>query len=232
MFLNANPFITCYDGGLIPADIKLPISVAAQDDKMFGEVITAASYLPRVQLFGGNSDAVKEGKIGVGRFGLVRTKDAIEDLTAEVAVFPVTYRFKAIQILDGNVLSYHNPKTDEFQDIQAKSEVKDSGCMYGVEFLIWVPSSNTFATFFLSSKTSRRQAGPLRELQQSRQAATLKVELITKGKFKWHGPVVVACSSPINMPPIEEIISQAETFANVKDSVVEKADASVESRAQ
>lgn len=232
MFLNANPFITCYDGGLIPADINLPMSVAAQDDKMFGEVITAASYLPRVQLFGGNSDAVKEGKIGVGRFGLVRTKDAIEDLTAEVAVFPVTYRFKAIQILDGNVLSYHNPKTDEFQDIQAKSEVKDSGCMYGVEFLIWVPSSNTFATFFLSSKTSRRQAGPLRELQQSRQAATLKVELITKGKFKWHGPVVVACSSPINMPPIEEIISQAETFANVKDSVVEKADASVESRAQ
>lgn len=210
-----------YATDLIPAGIDLPVTQYAGDDKDWTGVISASSYLPRLHLFGGNSDAVKEGKIGVGRYGLVRNKDQIDDLTAVVDVLPLSWRYKAMSMKEEQIVSFYDPKSAGFKDLQARAEIPNSSCTYGVEFLLWIPSLHLFATYYLNSKTARREAPNLRDILVSKRAASLKVQLITKGKFKWHGPVVTVCSTPIDLPDPVEMMDQATRFANPKESAVE-----------
>jgi hypothetical protein len=149
---------------------------AFEDDSAFGAIITSAVYLPRIQLFGGNSDLVKEGKIGMGHYGLVRAKDQVDDLGVQFNCCPFSWRFKAVRITEANdVFSYFNPNADEFKAIMVESEQQDSGCMYGVEFLTWIPDPTaTFATFFFASKTARRESPNLKQILTNRGAATCK----------------------------------------------------------
>lgn len=116
------------DTGLIPADVVLPSARHTEDEALWSDVITAAAFLPRVQLYGGNSQAVQEGKIQVGRFGLVRNKDQIDDMSSTFDCLPLSWRFKAMRMPgDGNVFSYYDPRSKEFTDIIAASEEPDSG---------------------------------------------------------------------------------------------------------
>lgn len=214
---------------------NFPMSQHTQDEKMWGEVVAAASFLPYISLYGGNSNACKEGLIGIGRYGLVRQKDKIEDLTAEFNVLALAWRFKAMSIGEGGIISQYNPKSEAFLAIKEKSEIKDSGCMYGVEFLFWVPElpARCFATFYCNSKTSRREAQNIRPFcpapadpQKGTEAhgplpMTLKTQLIKTEKYKWHGPVATQCSTQFALPTTEEMIEQATKFANPKESEVE-----------
>jgi len=225
---------------------SFPMSQYTQDDKTWGDVVAAGSFLPYISLYGGNSNACKENLIGIGRFGLVRQKDKIEDLTAEFNVLAIAWRYKAMQIGEG-ILSNYNPKSEAFQMIKEKSEIKDSGCMYGIEFLFWVPAlpANCFATFYCNSKTSRREAQNIRPFcpcaEQPAVPAdpqtgfpgkpavpahgplpmTLKATLIKTDKYRWHGPVATQCSTPFVLPTLEEMMEQAKKFANPKESEVE-----------
>lgn len=220
---------------------NFPMSVHTQDDKTWGDVVAAGSFLPYISLYGGNSNACKEGAIRIGHFGLVRQKDKIEDLTSSFNALAIAWRYKAMQIGDG-IISNYNPKSDAFLTIKEKSEIKDSGCMYGIEFLFWVPElpARCFATYYCNSKTSRREAQNIRpfcprpaNLQlitpefpngdpgQGPQPLTLKTNLIKTEKYTWHGPVATQCSIQFALPTVEEIIEQATKFANPKESEVE-----------
>lgn len=90
------------------------------------------------------------------------------------------------------------------------------------EFLVYLPNATppTFATLFCGSKTARKEAPNLRGLIG--RAATLKVTLIETAKYSWHAMVVVACSSPINLPDMEEIRAQVSKFNNPPESDVEE----------
>jgi len=216
------------------ATMNFPVSKHTQDDKAWAGVVTAASYLPYISLYGGNSNAAKQGLIGIGHYGLVRQKDKIEDLTKEFDCLPLGWRFKAMQILDGNIVSQYNPKSASFILIQEKAGVKDSGCMYGIEFMFWVPNlpAQCFATFYCNSKTSRREAPNIRSFcpagatqtteGHGPKPMTLKSQLIKTEKYMWHGPVVTPCSTQFaNLPSVEDMMDQATKFANPKDSEVE-----------
>lgn len=225
--LFGNPFNTVYGDELthLPTDFAMPVAKYSDDAKSLGDVITATGFLPRVQLFGGNSNACKEGKIGVGRYGLTVSKDEIIDLTAQFDCYPFMWRFCGVRLVDGNVHSYYNPQSPDFRQLMKEADtVKDSGCFYGLEFLIWVPAVSKFATFFFNSKTSRRQAPNMKAILEERKAATMKTEYIKTKKYSWHGPIVVVCSTPFPLPPLEDIKEQADRFANPKESVVEKVD--------
>lgn len=219
--------VLVYDNDtLIDSSVLGPNGAVGAPKEAWDSIITAGSYLPRIQLFGGNSDAVKEMKISIGHFGLVKNKDTIESLTTEVNCIPINFRFKALRLKDGQVISIFNHLNPEFKKIQDESGTEDSGCMYGVEFLLWLPNQGEgmFVTFYLSSKSSRREAPNLRALLLK--AATLKSTLVSKGKFKWHSPVVTACSTPFaNLPDSEEVRKQSEKFVNEKDSAIESVSA-------
>lgn len=237
MFYIPNfPFYTMYgEMTQLPADFSLPLAKYTEDDAIVSQVIKGGTYLPRIQLCGGNSNICKEGKIGVGRYGLIASKDEVIDLTNQFDCLPLVWRFLAMRIADGNVLSYFNPKTEQFKKLMHEADnVKDSGCMYGMEFMLWVPTLNRFTVFFFNSKTARRQAPNMRALCENKdaagnrglpKAATMKVEFIKNKKYSWHGCIVVPCSTPFPLPDPTAIQEQAILFANPSDSTVEKVDA-------
>lgn len=196
------------EGSLIP-DFA-PKDEAAKD---FDTLASGGSWLSRIQLFGGNSDRVKEGKIQIGTYGFVVDKETITPLGAEVDVLVVSWRPLAIATQDDPIVSSHDRHSALFKDIEARSNnEKDSGCVYGPEFLLWIPALKKFATFMLGSKSFRREAPVLKGFMSK--SATLKAKLVKADRFKWHVPVTTPCSTPFDLPSMEDLTAVAETFNN------------------
>lgn len=209
-----------YDNELISVDAAGGELMPQMDDKQLAAVSSSGDFLPRLQLFGGNSDACKKGQIPIAHYGLVSGKDTVEDLGKEVDIIVICARAKALRIGDdGTIITKHDPNNEEFKKIMEDSNVQDSGCMYGPEFMVYVPSSGKFATFFMSSKTARRVAGAVHA--RLRKAATLKAELIETKKYKWHGPVCTPCSTPMVAPSGDDIAAAIKKFLAAKESAVE-----------
>jgi hypothetical protein len=178
----------------------------------FAGLASSSSFLPRVMLMGANSTLVQEGKINQGHYGLVRAKDECEDLTREVACLPLSWRAKAMEISGSDITTVYDRKNPEFTRISEKSAIQNSGCMYGPEFLLWIPSAKCFATFYCSSKTSRREA-PQIECRIGK-PMLLKSNLIKGKKFNWFGPVATNCSVSFAVPSVEQITTEVSRFNN------------------
>lgn len=193
------------------------------EDKVFDQVASATKFLPRLQLFSSNSTEVKEDKIRQGSFGLVTMKgQPVIDLTNTVDVLICVWRPKALDMSDtNNVVSIFDVKNPTFVAIAQRADDTDSGCMFGVEFLVWVPSVQKFATFFCGSKTARRESINIKGL--CGKPVTLKSHLIKKGKHSWHGPRAFECSTPIEMPDITELKARIDEFNNPPATDVEEA---------
>jgi hypothetical protein len=204
---------------VIEGDDNTPaVLVNPHDEKMFDEVSASGKWLPRIQLFGGNSGEVKEGKIPMAHWGFVITKANLLDLGTDFDFMPLLWRPKAME-LGEQIISCYKPKTEIFERIQAQSEIQDSGCMYGPEYLVWVPSLKRFGTLFLSTKTARKAAPSLQQLML--RPATAKSEFIKTKKYSWHGPVFTKCSTPFDLPPEEDSIDEQKKFLSPPESEVE-----------
>ena len=206
-------------------------------DEEFDKLAKASDFLPRFQLYGSNTDACKEGKIGVGRFGYVEG-DRIIDCGAEVRAYVLGYRLKAMRIGGDRVQVYYNPQSDEFKLIKAESGEKDTGSLCGPEFLLYLSDKKMFVTFFMANKTMRREAPIVREFAprakgkngpddpgQAAQGITLRCQLIKKGPYSWHGPVVTGCSAPLDTPDMEELMTELNKFNNPPENKEETASA-------
>lgn len=204
----------------LPSTIVNNPALAKYNSEDFNAVATSTDFLPRLQLFGSNSAAVKEDKIGVAHYGLVQGEDIV-DLGKEVDLLVVCWRPKALEITESGILAVHDTNHHDFERIKRLSSVKDSQCMFGPEYLVWVPSQMRYATFFAGSKTARREARNIQTLLGK--AATFKSHLIKTTKYSWHGPQVVPCSAPIELPEEAELIEQAEKFTNPPAPTVETA---------
>jgi hypothetical protein len=193
---------------LIPLNELTDIAVPEGSLK---DLTTADDFFYRIQLYGGKSNAVQEGTIEANHYGIPEDSTVI-DLGAEVDCLICSWRSKALSTADDPVMESFDPASDVFKDIMARSSIKDSGCMYGPEFLLYVPSVDRFLTFFMSSKTARREARKMEPLLRC--AATLKSRIIKQNKFIWTGPVVIACSTPLDLPPLNIIKAKIEKFQN------------------
>lgn len=206
------------NNSLIPLN-DLPVS--KYDDKSFDALAKAATWLPRINLQGTGSNMVKEDKIKQGHFALIESKESFADLTNSFDCVVISWRPKAMRVDGDQVINVHNPQSPEFEKIVAEADQPDSGCLYGPEFLLWVKGASKFATFFMSSKTLRREAPNLKTLIGK--AATVRSKLIKTQKYSWFGCTVTPCSTPFDIPPIAEIKEQAAKFANPGEKEVESA---------
>lgn len=191
----------------------LGVTVQNQDDKDFDNLVEKSTYLPRIQLYASSSEAVKQEKIGQGRFGVSVTKDSVEDLGKAFDAIPLSYRFKAVQFTGDEIIASYDPQSEIFKSIQAQSDTEDSGCMFGIEFMLWLTDSSKFVTYHLSSKSARREAKPLRSMLG--QAVTIEVELKKGKKYSYHIPKVMKCSSAVsNLPDPALMKVELERFKN------------------
>lgn len=204
------------------------------DDKAFDN-LSSESFLPRLQLMGSNSDQVKEGKIGIGRWSLIKTKEDFVDLGAETNILVLGWRPKAMDTKNReDVHAFYNPQSAEFKECMEKSNISDSGCFYGPEYLIWLCNEKKWCVLLMGSKTARREAPLVKALLAAKvvdgqfvvekKFGTLKCKLIKTSRHSWHGPVVTQCSQSYDLPEMSEIVDQLTKFNNPPDEEVELAE--------
>ena len=189
------------------------IDVAA-DQGLLAETATGSGFLPYVQLFTLKSGAVADGKINGGHYGLVRD-GTISDLGKDTNFVFLTVRARAfLKEDDGEITVVYDKNDAEYERISGLQAASVDGAMVGPEFLIWIPTEETFATFFCGSKTLRREARKF-GLYLGGKGANLRSKLIDNGKYKWHGPVVNDCSVDLEpLPTQDEAAEQINKFKN------------------
>lgn len=219
------------ENAIVVSSADFEIEVASKyDDNIFDAINKSQVYLPRLQLMTKNSPICGSGEFPINHYARVYDSDN-RDLGSTVDVFILAYRPMALETTtDGTVIVSYDPKPDangeltgEFARIAAKADEGGmNGCMYGPQFLVWVPSTEEFMTLFLSSKTARRSAPSVKAMMMK--AATLSSKEIKTKKYSWYGLVCTPCSTPFNMPSKDQVQSQINKFLNPEEPSVEVAE--------
>jgi len=196
---------------------NLPVSPYFDQDAFLE--LTKTSFVPRLQLCGGNSEAVKAGLVPIQSYALAYTKTDLRDLGKSVDCVPLSARLCAVRIAGDEVFSYYDHNSDEFRKVITDSEQPNSGCMYGPQYLLWIPSVSEFATFLFGNKSTRKEARNLQPLLG--RAATLKSKYVKTAKHSWHVPIVLPCSARLSVPSQDKIDKATAMFNNPAKSSVE-----------
>ena len=188
----------------------------------FSKEINTQTWLPRLQIIDPKSRYSMDKVVPAGNFALIRSQDDVDDLTDEINVVVLDMRWKALDVSNSDdPITVYDKDSEVYKAIQEKSEIKDSGCMWGAEFLVWIESVKQFATYFCSSKTSRRESTHIFKLIGH--GSTLKVQLISTKKYSWYGPKISPCSAPFDIPPIEKFKEEVGKFrASITETEVVK----------
>ena len=214
---------------LVKLDDLGGLKLQKYDDAAFDATASSASFLPRLQLMTSNAGKCKSGEFPTNHYALI-SDQKFTDLGKNVDVLLVAWRPKALETGE-NVISVYDPADKEFERIQDKSlNVKNSGCMFGPEFLCWVGAAGKFTTFFMGTKSSRRESGAVKALMQKQ--ATLGSQLCKNKSFEWFAPQVSACTTPGVMPGKEDLVNAVEKFNNPPKSDVEGVEEAAETRAR
>jgi hypothetical protein len=162
----------------------------------------------------------------------------------EIDILPLCCRPKALDMRDHDaIITNYDPTTAQFQEIETLGKTPNSGCMYGLTFLVYERSSGSFYELFCGTKSMRNEAGkignflPISEATaefleaktgksckaRGPMACTLKAKYVTKGSWGWHVPVCSQCSEAFsNLPPIETLTTEITNFMALKNTEIEK----------
>lgn len=195
------------------------IQINSQDSY---EIVSTAtgSWHPRLQLGGSSSKEVKSRRVQMGNHFLV-DGEVITDLGLSLDLAVLNWLPKALEIgKDNKITSNFDPKSAEFKRIMALSGIKDSGAMYGPAYLVYIPSIQKFAEYFMASKTARKSSKDMQAALGKN--VTLTSLLIDNGQYSWFGPVITQTASPIQLPQNEDLLAANDKFLNQKKSIVEQ----------
>jgi hypothetical protein len=221
---------------LIPADVYNDLPSTNFSDESFEEVATSTDFLQRLQLLskGKYVDARPKQAEG-GDYAVIIDSEKCKSLGNTVDLLVFERRHKALDMSDlAHVLVSYDPQSDLYKDISARSTEQDSGCQYGVEFLIGERSTAKLYGFFFGTKSLRRALQDMygympvtvddirrRKLEDTEPHGPLPVTLTSKpvrsrnGKFSWFVPEFQDCSTPFTrnqLPPAEKIREELIKF--------------------
>ncbi len=230
---------------LTPVNFDQLPSTQLGSDEQFAELSRRAGFLCRLQLFT-KGDAINQGLVPPGTYGIVESKDRIIKLGPSIDVLPLARRPKALDMSDKDaVIVNYDPNSDEFKDIAARSQEPESGCQYGTSFLFVERTTGRLLEFFCGSKSTRPIAGDIAvflpltqaDIDRKKEAGadigkmephgpkpcTLKARLAKSKKgYSWHVPDVQSCSVPFtNLPSSEVVVAEINKFVTAKSGDVE-----------
>lgn len=217
-------------------------SALALQDKYGQDVLDlvqkSSSFMPRVQLCISRSKICEAGKFPVNHFAVIQGDDYTDlGTTVDMAVF--AWRPKAMQILEKSIVVCYDPKVTEtvvdgrvtksatglFKEIADRSSIKDSGCMFGPEYLVWIPKVKQFATMYFGSTTMRNESGNMTKIMQGNRLATATSRLIeTKTGRTYTSTVIKGCFNPMELPDASAIEAEVRTFLTPPEKAQEAAD--------
>lgn len=181
-----------------------------QEDQLLEKGLLGGKYLPQLRLCSSGA-LVTDHNIKPGNYCLVQG-DNVENLGAKVDFIPLTHRAKAVDY-EAGVNSY-DMDSNVFMDIKDRAGEKDSGCVYGLEFLAWLPSCEKFVVMFCNSASLRRaSSGILAREFKGVHGESNMVEGKKKNQ-KWAVPVWSDIDPEIqlNIPEADKVKEQITKF--------------------
>lgn len=181
-----------------------------EENALINKGMLGGKYLPQLRI--SSSGKLVEQGIKAGNYCLVQG-DGVEDLGDQVDFVPLAHRCKAVDYEEG--VSSYDADSTVFVDIQERSEVKDSGCVYGLEFLCYLPSCSRFVTFFCNSASLRRaSSGVLSREFKGVHGESKMVDGKKRGQ-RWAVPLWSDLDPEIqlNLPESSDIKEQMVKFA-------------------
>jgi len=226
---------------LVPVDYTQLPSTQTGSDEGFDDLAKGGDFLARLQLCS-KDKYVTKGLITAGTYGIPESDEEITVLGKSVDLVPFARRAKALDMSDREaIVTNYVMESDEFKRIAAASMGQDSGCMFGVSFLVYERSSSRFLEWFCGTKSTRSEAKKIypylpllagdieaRKLTGVEPHGplpfTMNNKLVEKKQWKWHAPIVVRCSTPFErLPSVALTVKEIERFLNPPTSI-EKVD--------
>jgi len=202
---------------LVPFSIdQLPVISEERFNALDAAVQGLTNFLPRIQLVT-KGKYVDTGKISPGHWG-VPVGDEISDLGVSIDVLPLTCRQKALDVADReNIITVYDPSSDEFKRIKAAP--KNTGCMWGLSFLVLERKSEKLYELFFGNASGRAESPKLKAFLPHKgspaQPVTLGIKYKTAKDYGWHVPVVTKCSEPIKGgPDMATTVKEIVKFVN------------------
>jgi len=204
------------ENALVPKEIADQQLANAGD---LDDIFKGGDYLGRVQLMTASCKSCKAGTFPINHYAYILDKSE-QDMGETIDMLPIAIRAKAMDVNDEVITSF-DKECELFKRIVVDSDVKDSGCMFGPEFLVYVPALEKFATVFCGSKSFRREARALRNMLTK--PVTLSSKLVETKRYSWQTPVCTSCQTPFDVPGSDELSENIEKFMNEKGTDVEEA---------
>jgi len=195
-------------------------------DVMKKVMSSGSAFLPRLQFMSSSAKLCKGGKFPINHFAIIQSEDAV-DCGETIDVIVLASRPKA---LDTNVpVAYHDPQLDDdgnfggdFKDVVDRASKKDSGCMWGPEFLMYVPSTEQYVTFFMGSITARGDAPFLQAhlgqaiTLEGREIVHTKKDRVTGQQvtYEYWSPRGIECETVVTPPDLEAVRTETTKFQN------------------
>lgn len=191
-------------------------------------ISTSATFLPRLQLMTANSDVVKKGQFEMNAYALIKG-DIHVNVGKELQVIPFCWRSKAIDMSGDVVEAFYDIQHAKFVDIRRRADVPNSMCMFGPEFLVWVPSHKSFALFFLGTKSNKRDNSTFLN-DNLKKVVTLSSKVIETAKYTWTAVKCVPSNQVVELPNMEALQEEVGRFNNPPEQQIETVDASSNTR--
>lgn len=185
-------------------------SLAKRTDNMFDRVSKSSDYFPRLQLSSGASDICKKEKVPLNTFTYVVSEDNFIDCGKEVDILPLSWRPKAIDMSGSTPVAVYDADSEAFKSIEERSNISNSRCSWGPEFLVWIPGIKKFATLMMGSKSARPESKNIRE--QMMKGCTLKNANAQNDKYTWRVIQAFPCTTPFALPSAEEVADANKRF--------------------
>lgn len=194
---------------------------------------SAFGFIGRIQFQSASSKLCKSGKVPVNSFCFIKSGDEAIVLGQKVDILPLAVRPCAIDTSNSEkpIFCYH-PNVDEngaftglFKDIADRSATQNSGCLYGPEYLIWIPELKEFGTFLWSSMTMRNDAYTMYALRGK--PALLTSHVIKNNKYgDYYSPITKPTETVFtDLPTRAQVQEELAKFTAAKDTQVDVVDA-------
>lgn len=212
-----------------------PIVTKVTQDEV-DAITKTGDWLPLLKVTTSQTGLVLDQKVPAGKLILQEGQNKFKVLGDETEALVLAFHARAMDTSGGSPISYYKQGSPEFQRIVQESGTKDSGCFYGPEFLIWLPSENKFALFLCGSITARKEAPAILQIMNEDQPAdsyvpkpmrfSVRVVRDEAKRRSWHSFTVAPMSTPL--PPPSDYFKEnfqevLQSFQNPVDSKVEKA---------
>ena len=163
-----------------------------------------------LRLMGSKSNEVETGLVKPGVWAVIGS-DEPQVLASSIVALVVHMRYRALDYSSKPVRCTTDLKDPMYAEIEANSSVKDSDCMAGPEYLLYLPETDSFEPYWLANKSSKFIHKKL--LNAMRKAVTLKT-VFKQLKFNFWAPEVYSCDEVFEIPSDDRILAAVTAFSH------------------